>query len=541
MRILVALFLAAFAVTGAHSQDLFFTNDGEDWSGEDILALFEAEDFEKLEYIAADLRKSKARYSGGAWALHFFYEYAPENARALEGDAEQSFVDKIERWKEAYPESVCWRIILAHTYELIAWQHRGGGFANTVSEDQWRTFREYSLKAWKAIVEAEELPTIDPEIYPIAYELVLDLGEIAGENLRRQGKTTFGFAEGDTPDTLQRRIFDAGIAVEPLYYDLYYKRARSLELRWGGKRGELEDFLLDSVEKTKHLIGEAIYARLFWFVKWNLGSARTMSYYDWDWEHIELGHEDTILQLPDSEFWPPHFCYAACLFEKREKAQELFALSPAYYANVWKDKRAFTRWHTWAFRDADFPFGGPISAALQDQNSEYLTHLLENGEDPERRNERGFSMLYLAMYYRNWEHAEILLEAGAKLFRSECASQTVVNFSEEILQFLIDVDFDLQSTNEAKWTLLHYASSFGAAPMIRRLVKEGLDLDAVAAGGNTPLILAARRGDQDCVQALVSLGADITIKAGGGSTAEEIARRKNFPEIVRILSDTTER
>lgn len=120
------------------------------------------------------------------------------------------------------------------------------------------------------------------------------------------------------------------------------------------------------------------------------------------------------------------------------------------------------------------------------------------------------------------------------------------------------------------WSPLHLAAFFGRAALARRLLDHGADplarsrnamantplhaaiagrrdpatieallargyTDARAAGGYTPLHIAASRGDLPLVELLVIHGADPAAATDDGQTAAQVAAGRGFPDVARRL------
>jgi uncharacterized protein len=101
--------------------------------------------------------------------------------------------------------------------------------------------------------------------------------------------------------------------------------------------------------------------------------------------------------------------------------------------------------------------------------------------------------------------AAALPELNARLWRAAQANR--VDEARE----LIEQGANVNATDAARQTALHYAAGEGAADpaMIELLLDKGARVDALDAQGNTPLIRAARRGYPELVGPLVDAGADV--------------------------------
>lgn len=93
--------------------------------------------------------------------------------------------------------------------------------------------------------------------------------------------------------------------------------------------------------------------------------------------------------------------------------------------------------------------------------------------------------------------------------------------------------------NQPGWNALHYACVSGNEDIARILIARGAALDAaapMAAGGYTPLMLAAREGKTALVRLLLDSGARVDVQDAEGLTAEQLAERAGHAAIARLLS-----
>eukprot|EP00760_Papus_ankaliazontas_P031096 PhM_4_TR5181/c2_g1_i1/m.99125 len=94
-------------------------------------------------------------------------------------------------------------------------------------------------------------------------------------------------------------------------------------------------------------------------------------------------------------------------------------------------------------------------------------------------------------------------------------------------------------------TLLHAAALAGQSNMVDTLLSrvDGIDVDALAYSGATPLILASHYGYFDIVKSLISAGADATIVAAhglwGGQNAYAVARMQGHDKVANYLDEHT--
>jgi hypothetical protein len=105
------------------------------------------------------------------------------------------------------------------------------------------------------------------------------------------------------------------------------------------------------------------------------------------------------------------------------------------------------------------------------------------------------------------------------------------------LKPLIDLSHAILCTRDAGGrTLLHWAARNGSLPVLRLLVEQGADVNAVDYEGMTPLHSLASRGDIEGLRLLLEKGANPELATPEGTTALHLAARAGQIEAVRVLS-----
>lgn len=194
------------------------TNTGK-FSGEVFFKL-NAEDFPWLEKTASKARESKEKMNGGFWKIRTFYAgIQPLNNTDLEY---QKLFEKLNRWKNAYPDSITPRVAISEAWQSYAGEARGGGYADTVTEEGWRLFRERMGKSEKELLEAKKLN----ELCPFWYVSMLT---IAGNN-------GWNFEDYEA-------LFQDAVTFEPDFYYFHRQKAMYLLPRYSGRQGDFENFL----------------------------------------------------------------------------------------------------------------------------------------------------------------------------------------------------------------------------------------------------------------------------------------------------------
>lgn len=137
--------------------------------------------------------------------------------------------------------------------------------------------------------------------------------------------------------------------------------------------------------------------------------------------------------------------------------------------------------------------------------------VLESASQP-TVNEKGQSLLHLAIFHNKVNVVEFLIEKG-------CDVSAADSFCE---------------------TPLHYAAKKGYQNILIFLVQSGAKVDEKNSDGNTPLHLAVNNGHERCVKALIYTSKTINIDAKNncGNTPLHIACKWGYINIVKILIES---
>jgi hypothetical protein len=199
-----------------------------------------ARSFEELEQTAANLRASKERFPGGAWKLERFYSGVSYPSRdGKSSDQEwQAHLDELRTWVASRPNSLTAQIALGKALLGYAWYARGDGYANTITNEGGRPYAERSDRAEQILSGVGEMRKTDPAWCTVMLEV--------------------GVSQGWSRKAFDQ-VFEEGISVEPLYYYLYFEKARYLMPRWYGKQFDDERFMDETQRRLGGKEGLAMY------------------------------------------------------------------------------------------------------------------------------------------------------------------------------------------------------------------------------------------------------------------------------------------
>ncbi|KAJ4286235.1 hypothetical protein N0V90_013269 [Kalmusia sp. IMI 367209] len=152
--------------------------------------------------------------------------------------------------------------------------------------------------------------------------------------------------------------------------------------------------------------------------------------------------------------------------------------------------------------------------------------------------------LTIAVWRDHAEMTKLLLEAGADPnTRSGTNSDTIMHLSvdEEVVRTVLDFEPDLRLQNDKGDTALNDLIEWWTVtiPIIKRLLRQGSDINNPNKVGRTPLFKTIWKVDTSIAEALLDRGADINhISKGEGTILHSACRRSNF-EVFKFFFEKT--
>jgi ankyrin repeat protein len=175
-------------------------------------------------------------------------------------------------------------------------------------------------------------------------------------------------------------------------------------------------------------------------------------------------------------------------------------------------------------------------AVLNDRAVE-VKRMLAAGADPNMVDRNGDPMIVIAARANSIAAMDMLL--GAKVNVNARTKHGDTALMVAALSGRLDLAKKLRANGaevrQPGWNALIYAAAGGQDEMVRYLLAEGGDINAVAANGMTALMMAAHEGKASTVDLLLARGADVNLRNQDGKSALDMARRTNEKAMVERL------
>ena len=203
-----------------------------------------------------------------------------------------------------------------------------------------------------------------------------------------------------------------------------------------------------------------------------------------------------------------------------------------------------------AIEDAcDRPENVALFAAVCSGERETVEGLLADGiADIGCQNRQGNTLLHLAARAGHTGLIEVLITAGADVnvankrgespIHSATAARAASENSADIIALLVSRGCPVDAVDVDGQTALHLAA-LHSVPAINALLKADANIEALDAGGDTPLMTASGfGGSEECFKALIAAGANVDVTNERGNTVKSMHMyRENKQGFEKILSD----
>ena len=200
---------------------------------------------------------------------------------------------RIQELKKQFPNKTFVALAEADYWIVYAWDARGNGYASSVTQDGWKLFRERLEKAEKVLLDSKDYASANP----IWYDEMLTVQSALDRSGDEKTKT-----------------FLEGAKKSETYYPLYFTMLNYMLPKWGGSWATVDSFVQWSVDNTKDVDGNSLYARLYWSAYQGLRpEERLFKDTRASWPKMKKGFEDMMARHPQSKWNLNNFAMFACM------------------------------------------------------------------------------------------------------------------------------------------------------------------------------------------------------------------------------------
>jgi hypothetical protein len=292
--------------------------------------LLREERFERLDRLADELVKTRARFPGGDWKSYRFQGAlsAPPGGEHASDEEWERHIAVLRRWHLARPDSMAAVLALTDAMVGYGWKARGSGFAETVTPEGWRLLRERTASVEGLLNGIGERVPRTPDWYCA----MIDAGRTQGWDRDRV-----------------EALFDEAVTLEPTYLHVYSAMARYLTPRWQGEEGGWEALAERSADRLGGREGSVVYGHIAWQISKLYRGADFYKENRVSWLRIKQAFIDREELYGYSLRNLNAMCQLAGAAADRETTRTLLArIGEAWDADVWKERKYFDGYRKWA-------------------------------------------------------------------------------------------------------------------------------------------------------------------------------------------------
>ena len=299
----------------------------------DFEAMLMNGDFDQLDAISDDYRKTPARNMWGYGKLTPFYyqlaKFEHGGCACAPNDSSRTFDAKrgqLEAWLAARPQSLSARVALAALWEKYAWISRGGGSGGQTSQAQFDSFAKGLWTA--AAILGDTDPNRDPEIYALEMETAL---------------------VDDDPRGRQDEVYARAAKAFPTDVEIQSIRYQFLQERWFGRSGEAAKYLASLLISPGGDDGAIAYAAVAFNAIGLSDSWRAVEVSGVKYDELVRAYvvKKKALGLTDDD-WNALLYYSVAARDKQGARAAIAKLDGRWSARVWNVKSNFDSVVSWS-------------------------------------------------------------------------------------------------------------------------------------------------------------------------------------------------
>ena len=262
-------------------------------------------------------------------------------------------------WKTHNPDSYLAYYKEGAFYVDYAWDARGSGFANTVTEENWKIFRERLSIAEKSLTRAYELNPDDPAVPVEMMRVAIGLRYSREE---------------------MEKWFENAVQAEPTYYRAYRTKLHYLKPIWYGSNEEMLEFARDCAAHppTESRVAFILVdAHDFLSYRSEGNGQKREDYFTKPevWKEVKAVYEEHLSMYPDSMWDRNYFAKYACYAKDYEEAKQQFEyIGNDMELQAWNSEKEFKRYKAIAYSNGKGPSEEDLSGDSWDRQPRHRSN-----------------------------------------------------------------------------------------------------------------------------------------------------------------------
>jgi hypothetical protein len=284
--------------------------------------------FEEIERRAAQYRHTKAMYADGFWKLGSWYRGLGLVPRSSPDAQWTARIKKLQAWIKQKPKSITAHIALARAYHDGAYRARGGGWADSVSDAQWKLMYARLDQAAAVLEKVKSQRAQCPGWYAAALRIA---------KLQNWDRADF------------TALANEGLRYFPQYHDFHYSMAEYLLPRWFGLPGDWEKYAENAAKRVRGEASDILYARIVYSLQLSLSDVFGESNISWD--RAKRGYAALLKHYPCAIGIANGYAQLAAHAKDRELTKTVLE---KYVKNrmdpeIWASEQDFIETRNWAY------------------------------------------------------------------------------------------------------------------------------------------------------------------------------------------------
>lgn len=273
------------------------------------VSLFKKHDWASIERISALARDEKRSFSNGFPKLASIYNGLRSTATLGENASDEKweeYYQLLEQWDEAFPDSIILPGVKISYWTTYAWKARGDGYANSVTPEGWKLFRERLATAEGIFNRKVRVRNGEPFPCPGFYGAAQSIALGQGWEMER----------------VVEELVKPVAKIYPRDFGFYASCLSNTETKWGGKSGDDYRFIVSLLDIVGGETGKEVYARMLAYYKtYEINDYRADLI---EWKIAKQGLAESFRQNPES---PENLSFALLFANRYEEMDEVMAMA----------------------------------------------------------------------------------------------------------------------------------------------------------------------------------------------------------------------